>query len=331
MTDVIVSNDLGTTQVKSICIYKVRPNQPHRIEYESVLGEVKELMTPDDDLMKVQTTHGEWFVGKSTEEHKCRNLIWGKGGLNWYLSPHYKAMHLYSIARHVGNTARSVDVDLVAALPRIDHKNRGAIKDYLEGSHFVDIPQREKFLTVNINNVLFAVQGWAAIMAEGINAGQQVAWLGLGGRNKTYATINKNGRVITDQTNSVEGGLLDAIDELANVIGRKYDVELPKQEWIKALQTKSITLADGKIDISEEAAKSIAPYIDASFSLIGDVWNEKTDMPLISDFRIGGGGALEIGHTIASRYKKARVVDDPRWTEAMGMMVLGRARFLNGT
>jgi hypothetical protein len=331
MTDVIVSNDIGTTQVKSICIYKVRPNKPHRFEYEAVLGEVKELLSPDPDLMKIETADGEWFMGASTEEHKCRNLMWGKGGLNWYLSPHYKALHLYSIARHVGNTARMVDVDLVAGLPRIDYKNREEITRHLFGSHIINIPQRERQLIININNVFFAIQGWAAIMADGIKAGEQVAWFGLGGRNKTYATINKNGRVITDQTGSIEGGLLDVIDELSNTIGAEYDIELSKQEWIKALETKTIMLASGPVDISTEATESLSPYIDASFSSISDVWNEKRDMPFISDFRIGGGGALEIGHTIASRYQQARVVDDPRWTEAIGMMTLGWAKFLNGS
>lgn len=331
MTEIIAANDIGTTQVKSICVYKTRPNKPHQVEYESVLGEVKTLMSPDPDLMKVTTIDGEWFMGDSVEEHRCRNRMWGKGGLNWYLSPHYKALHLYSIARHVGHSARIVDVDLVASLPRTDHKSRMEIQDYLEGSHFVDIPQRERQLIINVNNVFFAIQGWAAIMAEGIEAGQQVAWLGLGGRNKTYATISKTGRVITDQTDSVEGGLLDVIDELSNVIGRKYDIELSKQEWIKALQNKSIMLARGSIDISKEAAESIGPYVDASISLIDDVWNRQTVMPFINDFRIGGGGALEIGHTISSRYDEARVVKDPRWTEAVGMMTLGLARFLNGS
>lgn len=331
MTQTIVSNDLGTTQVKSICIYKVRPNKPHRFECEAVLGEVKELLSPDPDLQKVKTIDGEWFVGSSTEEHRCRNLMWGKGGLNWYLSPHYRALHLYSIARHVGNTARVVDVDLVAGLPRIDYKNKGEISQHLLGSHLVNIPQRERQLEINVNNVFFAIQGWAAIMAEGIKADKQVAWFGLGGRNKTYATINKSGRVITDQTGSVEGGLLDVIDELAGVIGAKYGIELSKQEWIKALETKSITLASGPVDISAEAAESISPYLDASLYSIGDIWNEKKHMPFISDFRIGGGGALEIGHIIAGKYEQARVVDDPRWTEAVGMMTLGQAKFLNGS
>jgi len=327
MTDIIVVNDIGTTQTKSICIYKTRPGKPHRLEFESVLGEVKDLLSPDPDLMQVSTNYGKWFVGGSTEEHKCHNFIWGKGGLKWYTGPHYEAMNLYAIARHVGYSTRVVDVDLVAGLPRKDYKDREDIASVLRGTHFVDIPQREKSLIVNINNVLFTIQGWSALMADGIKDGEQVAWLGLGGRNKTYATVGKTGRIITDQTNSEEGGLLDAVDELAYVAGRKYDIEMPTQEWIKAMERKQILLSSGPESISDLVKDVLTPYIDASFSLIDSVWNSKTVMPFINDFRIGGGGAIEIGHTLAQRYAPARVVNDPRWAEAMGMMTLGWAKF----
>jgi len=326
MTDIVIANDIGTTQVKSICVYKKRPHSSNRVEYKAVLGESKELIAPEDDLMEVTTDDGVWFVADSAEEHSNQH-IWGRGN-GWALSVHYRAMHLYSIAKHIGNSTKEVNVDLISALPRADYGQREDIEAFLEGTHTVKTPDREKPLVVNINRVYFAIQGLAAIMAEGYTKGKIVVWLGLGGRNKTYATINKAGRPDPNKTNSSEGGLLGAVDELESIVGQEFDIELPKQGWIQALQDKSIVLGDGPRDISKQCQQALEPYFDTTLSLIRNVWNERSVMPFVSDFRIGGGGALEIGDRIAEKYKPARVVGDPRWTEAQGLFVLGKARYL---
>lgn len=326
MTDIIVANDIGTYQVKSIVLPRARPGKTNREMFEAVLGEQVDLLSPDPGLMDITTTEGKWFLGESARTYS-RNPIWGRG-LRWNLEEAYRALHLYAIARQVGISTRLVDVDLISALPSADYKNKDLIAEGLRGTHIIVQANRARPLTININNVFFGIQGWAALMAEGIPKGKGVAWLGLGGRNKTYATIDARGKILPEKTGSTEGGMLSVISDLIDRIKKEFYIELTEHEAIEALKNKRLEVAT-PIDISEQSREACEPYLVATKRMIEAKWNEQNDMPWISDFRIGGGGALELGTQIAEMHKQMRVVDDPLWSEALGLLNMGRAKWLN--
>lgn len=328
MAELVVANDIGTTRVKSLGVYNARPGQVHRFDIDSLLGEAKELLAPDDSLRHVQTSEGEWFIGDSARIYS-RNHIMGRSR-HWTLTAAYRALHLYSIAQHVAPSTREAVVSLVTGLPLSDFKtNRPKIIESLQGEHVVNLQGRERPLKIIVQDVYVAIQGVAAIMAEGVQPGQTVAWLGIGGRNKVWATIQKDaqgrGRFIPDQTGSNEGGYLSVVLHFIDEIKRTYQLELSEHEAIQAMEKGEISLYGRPVDISSIVATAEESFVDSSVGLIYNVWTER-DLPKVADFRIGGGGALAVGKTLASTLPQGRVVNEPRWTEAQGLLSLGMTR-----
>lgn len=330
MAETIIANDIGTTQVKSICVYKSRLGKHNRVTLPTVLGETKNWdgNSQPKNLMQITTEEGKWLVGDSAQQHS-KYPIWGRDD-DWLMGPHYKALHLFSISQHIGSTTRAVEVDLVAGLPRIDYKKRGEVSTNLLGSHAIELEDRGR-LTININNIYFAIQGWAAIMAEGFKRGHGVAWLGLGGRNKTYATIDRYGDIMPDQTGSDEVGFLSVIDDLIARIKNEFYIELTGQEAIEVFRTERIQKGKQIIDVSGMVDEITGYYIDGTNTLISTIWHKQKIMPKIEDFRLGGGGAIPVGQAIAAKYDQARVVNEPVWSEALGLINLGIVRFANGS
>jgi hypothetical protein len=322
-TKFIVSNDIGTTRVKSLAVYASRQGKAHRVELDSVLGEPRELLGSDPDLMAITTAEGDWFVGQSALLHS-RHHISGRDK-RWPFSPFYRALHLYAIARHVSPTTPRVTVDLISALPFSDRAGGKEIAASLKGSHAVTIPGHQGQLTIQIENVYFSIQGIAALMAEGYGDETTVAWLGLGGRNKTFATISQ-GQIITDKTNSHEGGMLTALDDFRNRVRQDTDLDLSEVETIEAMRAGYVLVGVDKVPVEQHARAAIEPYRDSVRSLISQIWPVDY-MGRVRDLRIGGGGALGIGQALSQEIRQARVVDDPRWTEAAGLLNLGLARF----
>lgn len=321
MTEFIIANDIGTTRIKSLCVYKSRPGTSYRFEVESILGETKELLSEDTKLMVITTAEGEWFIGPSAVRYS-RNLIKGRDK-RWPFTPQYRALHLFSIAQHISPTSTNADVDLVSAIPFSDRRNKEKIAQTLLGTHIIQVDNRS--IKISINNIYFGIQGVSALMADGVKNGETVGWLGLGGRNKTYATISEN-KIITDKTGSTEGGMLTAIDAFIDMVKDKTDLHLTESEAILAINSGQVKASGETVDVKDFAMEALTPYCDAVYDLIGSVWTVDY-MPRISDFRIGGGGALGIGDAIASQYRQARVVSDPRWTEAQGLLNLGIGRY----
>ncbi len=325
-TEVIIANDIGTTRVKSMAVYVKQPGRLGRLEYAAVLGETKELFTPDPNLMSVQTDDGEWFLSDSVDTHNCTNIIYARGN-EWALSEHYKALHLYSIAKHIGHHTETASVNLFTAVPRADWSKRDEIKEFLTGVHTVKIPERDKPLVVNIKVAYVAMQGIAAMTAEGYTSDGMFVWLGLGGRNKTYATV-KDGFIDLDRTNSTEGGILDVIDKIRVKYEADLGIEMSIQKWIEAFENKEIILGSGPVDISKDVDEEKEKYVSGTYSLIDTMWNSSRIMPFVSDFRVGGGGALSVGNSIDKKYSVARIVEDPLWAEALGLINMGKAKVL---
>lgn len=322
MTRFIIANDIGTTRVKSLAVYHSKPTQsPRRFEVESVLGESRELLTEDSGLMKIATQDGEWFIGPSALRYS-RNHIRGRDR-SWPFSSHYKALHLFSIAQHVAPSEDRAIVDLVSALPFTDRANGSKVAQSLQGTHNVEVGGKP--LKITIQNVFFGVQGVSAIMAEQPTNGDTVAWLGLGGRNRTYATIGQ-GRIVVDKTGSAEGGMLSALDDFTMRVRNLTDLELSESEALEAIRTGQVKVGKETVDVSRFAVESIAPYKEAQIDFIGSIWPTKY-MPRVNDLRIGGGGALGIGRELAQGWKQARVVSEPRWTEAQGLLNMGISKF----
>lgn len=323
-TKFIVANDIGTTRVKSLAIYAARQAvKPHQFEIPSVLGESRDLLGNDPDLMAITTRDGDWFIGPSALRYS-RNHISGRDK-RWPFTPYYRALHLFAIAKHASPKAERVDVDLISALPFSDRGSAKEIAATLQGSHAVTIPGHPSALTINVENVYFAIQGVAALMAEGFQNGETVAWLGLGGRNKTYATISQ-GQIITDKTSSHEGGMLSALDDFCNRVRQDTDMELSEGEAIEAIKAGFVEVSGQRVPVEQYARAAIEPYRDSVLSLVGQIWPVNY-MGRVRDLRIGGGGALGIGDSLAKEYQQARVVNEPRWTEAQGLLKLGLARF----
>ncbi|MGH7273401.1 MAG: hypothetical protein ACREIQ_02930, partial [Nitrospiria bacterium] len=150
-----------------------------------------------------------------------------------------------------------------------------------------------------------------------------VAYLGMGGRNKTYAT-QRGGSLIADKCGSSEGGLLSAIDDFTKRVFQETGRNLKPHEAIEAMKTGQVRSRGKDYDVASIRGEVLEPYIHATRSLIGSVWGDTTQ---IDELRIGGGGGLLVGHRIAQGYPQAIVVADPQWAEARGQLALGRKRF----
>lgn len=311
---IIFAGDLGHTYYKGMATIQ---GKTQKVFFESVLGEVQPLLGEQNGYLQLETKEGAWFVGQAALE-QSKNQIWGQASA-WAFQPEYKALHLLAISEIISPQTYEIDVYLVSGLPRSDWSNRQAIARSLTGQHTISRLNRDRKLTINILDVSFTMQGIAALQAGGrIRDDMTVAYLGLGGRNKTFATQRGN-HLVADKCGSDEGGLLTVIDDFIKRVQRQTGRELKIHEAIEAMAAGQIRSRGKLYEI--DVNKILEPYVQSIHSLIGQVWGNTTG---IDQLRIGGGGALVAGETIAGQYEQAVIVEDPQWQEVRGQLMIGQ-------
>lgn len=150
------------------------------------------------------------------------------------------------------------NIHLTLALPPEDTADvrKDKITSRLLGVSTVEFPRLDKKINLNILSVDIYAEPIAAAYYYSINqttaANENIVFLDCGGRSKG-AVLTKNGRLVLDGTVTGIGGGERFVQEVAQNITSRKEVNLPSMEVVRtALETGSMNIGTQVLDITED-------------------------------------------------------------------------------
>lgn len=306
--------DIGYSAVKAASGQK-------RVIFPSVVGtpdKARFSLNGSQTLIMAAPEHvavGEGAIQQSRFVHRREDRAWIEGP-EWYM--------LALAALTELTEATVAELRLVTGLPVAFYDDRQAVRDRLLGEHKAQREGRraQKF---TVGDCRVVPQPFGCLLAATLDdrgrivnealATGAVGIIDIGGKTTNMLSVNKLSEIGTE-TDSANVGAWDAVRAVRSWLATNCpDLDLRDHQIVDAIIARSLKYYGEKLDLSAIVGETLDKLGNEIVAVATQLWNGGASLDAIL---ISGGGALLLGPHISRKFRHAKVVEEPVFSNATG-------------
>lgn len=246
----------------------------------------------------------------------------------WIQSETYLALLQAAFSEMTAATV--VEAFVVSGLPVAFYGDKGLLRERLLGEHRIERAGRRAQL-VRVIDARVIPQPFGALLSSALDdagrisdqalAAGAVGVIDCGGKTTNLLSVNRLAE-IGHETASVTLGAWDVARSVGDWLDEHCPgLELRDHRLMEAIVSRRSTHYGQPVDLGPAVDAALAPLADQVLAQAGQLWNGGAALEAIL---VTGGGALLLGPRILSRFRHARIVDDPVFANAIGYWKFAR-------
>lgn len=241
----------------------------------------------------------------------------------WYVSNEYRRLMLAAFGQLTTGTA--VKMTVVTGLPVAYYDvGKEEVGELFQGRHKLEVQGRTP-QQIEVEQCRVIPQPFGTVLALALNdagrivdrevADGPVGVMDIGA--KTTNLLSARGlRDVARETTSVNIGAWDVVRAVRDYLGTAYaDLDLRDHDLMDAIQAGEVWYYGERIDLSGVVTDTLDKMANTVISHATQLWNGGAALRTIL---VAGGGAHLLGGHIRRVFRHARIVDTPRYANALG-------------
>ncbi|GAB4423970.1 MAG: hypothetical protein Kow0031_02720 [Anaerolineae bacterium] len=274
----------------------------------------------DSDII-LNDNGAAWLVGDAAVTHS--RFINRREDAGWYQSDEYRRLMLAAFGQLTSGT--SVKLTVVTGLPVAYYTTgKDELGELFSGRHRLEIEGRTP-QQIEVAQCRVIPQPFGTVLALALNdAGRlvdrevatgPVGVVDIGG--KTTNLLSARGLSdVSRETTSVNLGAWDVVRAVREHLTTTCaGLDLRDHEVMEAIRQREVWYYGERVDLAEVVDDKLATMAHTVIATATQLWNGGAGLRAVL---ITGGGAHLLGDPLRQAFRHARIVDNPRYANALG-------------